>query len=180
LALTVFEEVRVVALGQTGSASSLFLASAARGVRPGAGALPAAGTRARGFSLIEVIVAMLVLSILGAFAFSSYSSYVKRARAADAVEQLDLFRTRMEKGFQDNGNYGVGACTIGLPVVDKFGYACALGLNGQTYSATATGAAIMSGYVYSIDERGFHRTAAFPGAASVPADCWMVQKDKCQ
>jgi type IV pilus assembly protein PilE len=170
----------VVASRQAGIASSVFLAAAARGVRPGRSALPAIATRARGFTLVEVIVAMLVFSILGAFAVNSYSSYVKRARAADAMEQLDLFRTRMEKAFQDNGNYGVGACAIGLPVVDKFAYACALGTNGQTFTATATGSANMAGYTYGIDERGFHRTEAFPGATAVPADCWMAQKDKCQ
>ena len=120
------------------------------------------------------------LSILATFAVNSYSSYVKRARAVDAVEQLDQFRTHMEKAFQDNGNYGAGACAVDLPTgVDKFSFSFQLFQNGQAFAAFATGLANMTGYVFSINEQGFRRTEAFPSAA-VPADCWMVEKDKCQ
>jgi type IV pilus assembly protein PilE len=133
-----------------------------------------------GFSLVEVIVTLLVLSLLSAFAFSSFSSYVKRARAADALEQLDIFRTRMEKAFQDNGNYGAGACATNLPTgVDKFSFSCVLGLNGQSFTGSATGSGTMAGYVFSINELGFRRTESFPGAA-VPAECWMVEANKCR
>ncbi len=136
--------------------------------------------RAGGFTLVEAGITLLVLSIIATFAVNSYSSYVKRARAVDAVEQLDQFRTHMEKAFQDNGNYGAGACAVSLPTgVDSFAFSCSLTQNGQAFSATATGSGSVGGYVFSINERGFRRTEAFPGA-TVPADCWMVEKDKCR
>ena len=151
------------------------------GYRPRVFAPRIAGdSRSSGFSLIEVIVTLLILSLLSAFAFSSFNSYVRRARAADALEQLDIFRTRMEKAFQDNGNYGVGACAINLPAgVDKFDFSCVLGPNGQSFTGSATGSGTMAGYVFSINELGFRRTESFPGAA-VPADCWMVEANKCR
>ncbi len=136
--------------------------------------------RACGFTLVEAVITLLVLSILSTFAVNSYSSYVKRARAVDALEQLDQFRTHMEKAFQDNGNYGTGACAVSLPTgVNSFAFSCLLAQNGQAFSASATGSGSVAGYVFSINEQGFRRTEAFPGA-TVPADCWMVEKDKCR
>lgn len=139
-----------------------------------------AALHAGGFTLVEAVVTLLVLSVLATFAANSYSSYVKRARAMDAVEQLDQFRTHMEKAFQDNGNYGAGACAVSLPTgVSGFAFSCQLAQNGQAFSASATGSGSVAGYVFSINEQGFRRTEAFPGA-SVPANCWMVEKDKCR
>ena len=135
----------------------------------------------RGFTLIEAVVTLLVLGILSSLAVNSYNSYIERARAAEAIEQLDLFHKHMEKAFQDNGNYGAGACAVTPPTdVSTVTFACLLGQSGQAFSANATGSGNMGGYVFSINERGFRRTEAFPGASSVPTDCWMVEKDKCR
>ncbi len=137
-------------------------------------------SRRNGFTLVEAVITLLVLSILTTFAVNSYNAYVKRARAADAIEQLDQFRTHMEKGFQDNGNYGVGACAVNLPSgVINFTFFCQLAQNGQAFTANAAGSGSMAGYTFSINDQGFRRTEAFPGA-SVPADCWMVEQDKCR
>jgi type IV pilus assembly protein PilE len=137
-------------------------------------------SRTGGFTLVEAVITLLVLSILTNLAVNSYNSYVKRARAADAIEQLDQFRTHMEKAFQDNGNYGAGVCAVNLPTgVSNFIYFCQLGGNGQAFVANATGSGSMAGYIFSINDQGFRRTEAFPGA-SVPTDCWMVEKDKCR
>ena len=69
----------------------------------------------RGFTLIEAVITLLVLGILSSLAVNSYNSYIERARAAEAIEQLDLFHKHMEKAFQDNGNYGAGACAVTPP-----------------------------------------------------------------
>ena len=136
--------------------------------------------QACGFTLIEAVITLLVMSILCAFAMNSYTSYAKRAHAVDALEQLNQFRTHMEKAFQDNGNYGAGACAVSLPTgVINFALSCNLSQNGQAFVAKATGLANMAGYTFSINELGTRRTEAFP-AATMPADCWMVEKDKCQ
>ena len=136
--------------------------------------------RARGFTLIEAVLTLLVMALLTGFAISSYNSYIHRARAADAVEELDHYRTRMEKAFQDNGNYGVGACAVATPTsVALFNFTCQLTQSGQAFTARATGSSGMLGYIYSIDEQGLRRTVALPGLAAA-TDCWMVQPGKCQ
>jgi type IV pilus assembly protein PilE len=141
---------------------------------------PVRRTRQTGYTLIEAIGTMFVLALLASLAINSFASYTKRARAADALEQLDLYRTRMEKGFMDNGNYGVGNCAVPLPTsVQQFAFTCTLAPDAQSYTATATGSVGMSGYAFQVDDKGMRTTQAFPGA-TVPADCWMVEKNKCQ
>jgi type IV pilus assembly protein PilE len=147
---------------------------------PDRGVRAATASRVSGFTLVEAVITLLVLSILSAFAVNGYTSFVKRARAAEALEQLDRFRTRMEKAFQDNGNYGVGTCAVPLPTgVEQFGYSCVLSSANQAFSASAIGAGTVSGYQFSINDQGLRRTDAFPGAI-VPADCWMVEKNRCR
>lgn len=139
-----------------------------------------AHARQAGYTLIEVIGTLLVLALLTSLAISSFAGYAKRARAADALEQLDLFHTRMEKGFLDNGNYGVGNCAVPLPTgVQQFGFTCTMAADAQSYTAKATGLVSMNGYVFQIDEKGIRSTQAFPDA-TVPANCWMVERNKCQ
>jgi type IV pilus assembly protein PilE len=133
-----------------------------------------------GYTLIEAIGTLLVLALLASLAINSFASYAKRARAADALEQLDLFHTRMEKAFLDNGNYGVGNCAVPVPTtVQQFGFTCTLSADAQSYTARATGATGMAGYIFQIDDKSARTTQAFPDA-TVPANCWMVQRNKCQ
>jgi len=136
--------------------------------------------RLGGFTLLEACITLLVMSLLAGFAVSSYNSYIHRARAGDAVEELDHYRTRMEKAFQDNGNYGVGNCAVVPPTgVQQFAFTCTMAADAQSYTAKATGSGSMTGYVFQVDEKGLRTTQAFPDA-TVPANCWMVERNKCQ
>ena len=137
-------------------------------------------TRQTGYTLIEALGTLLVMALLASLAINSYASYAKRARAADALEQLDLYHTRMEKGFLDNGNYGVGSCAVPLPTsVQQFSFSCTIAPDAQSYTAKATGSAGMVGFIFQIDDKSTRTTQAFPDA-TVPANCWMVQRNKCQ
>ena len=110
------------------------------------------------------------------------TSFVKRARAAEALEQLDRFRTRMEKAFQDNGNYGVGTCAVPLPTgVEQFGLLLRAVMRLTRRSPPA---AIGVGHRCRVTNSASTIKASgaptqFPGA-TVPADCWMVEKNRCQ
>jgi type IV pilus assembly protein PilE len=149
-------------------------------IRRGTSGYSLSGLRERGYTLIEAIGTLMVLALLTSLAMNSFASYAKRARTADALEQLDLYRTRMEKAFLDNGNYGVGSCAVPVPTgVQQFAYTCTISADGQAYVANATGSAGMSSFVFQIDEKGNRTTRAFPDA-TVPANCWMVEKNKCQ
>ena len=69
-------------------------------------------------------------------------------------------------------------CAVPAPTgARQFAFSCDLTAEGQGFIARAEGS---NGAVFSIDERGMRRTEQFPGAVKLPADCWMVEKDRCQ
>jgi type IV pilus assembly protein PilE len=151
-----------------------------------------------GFTLIELMIALVVLAILATIAYPTYTEFVMRSRIIDATSQLNDFRTRMEQFFQDNRTYdGGGACGIApqMPVYDatqdNFAFVCALnpGATMPGYTITATGNASkgLSGFTYALtvapntgaltrSTPGVHPGWSLPS----PNTCWAVRKSgKC-
>ncbi|HVF64429.1 MAG TPA: type IV pilin protein [Casimicrobiaceae bacterium] len=147
--------------------------------------------RERGFTLIEVIIAILIVGILLAIAVPQYTEYVRRSRIIDATSQLDDFRVRMEQYFQDNRTYqavgGGGACGVADPGftagTSPFQILCTLAsATGYTVNANGQAAKGMNGFQYRIivSPAGFARdTVGVYGTWSLPSpnNCWAVRKD---
>jgi type IV pilus assembly protein PilE len=62
-------------------------------------------TRARGFTLIELIVAMVVIAILAAIAIPNYSDYLLRSRRSDAQAFLLAVAARQQHFLVDRRAY---------------------------------------------------------------------------
>ena len=142
----------------------------------------------RGFTLIELMIALAVISILAAVGYPSYKDYVLRSRIAEATGELSTARVRLEQYYQDArpSNYGstASACGIAAPSSGSFTYSCAWGADStsQTFLLTATGKASagMSGFTFTIDSANAQRTTAYPGASGLPAACWLTRRsDTC-
>jgi type IV pilus assembly protein PilE len=135
--------------------------------------------RGRGFTLIELIVAVAVVAILAALAFPSYTSYVRRGKIAAALGELTSARVKLEQYYQDNRNYGstAGTCGVALPTATGFTFSCNWGAGGtsQSFLLTATGQDSLAGYVYTIDQSDAQRTEQFDGQA-VGLACWITKK----
>ena len=140
--------------------------------------MPALSPR-RGFTLIELMVAVAVAAILAAVALPSYTAYVQRARVPPALDALGAYYTRMEQRYQDVGNYANGAdCAVALPAAGDFAVTCALTDAGQGFTATATGNGKLDGYVYSINHQGVRATVSHP--KGTPAgNCWSTRGKTC-
>ncbi len=140
--------------------------------------------RALGFTLIELMITVAIVSLLAAVALPSYSAYVMRSRVPVALEGLSTYATRMEQGFQDVGTYGnttATACLVALPTVAHFTLTCTLSGSGTGFTATATGTTggVMAGYAYTIDNQGTRRTTAHP--KGTPAtNCWSTKGVVCE
>ncbi len=133
----------------------------------------------RGITLIELMVALAIVSVLVAIAMPSYRAYVVRSRLPVGLDALTSYATRLEQAYQDVGNYGVANCVpAAVPTPDNFTVTCALGNNGQGFTVTATGSGIVSGYVYSIDNQGTRRTVSHPHGAPAAA-CWSLKGGSC-
>jgi len=133
----------------------------------------------RGFTLIELMVAMAIVAILAAVALPSYSAYVKRSRVPPALDGLSSYAVRMEQRFQDAGSYAnSGACAVAVPTVTNFTVTCVISGSGTGFTATATGSGVMAGYTYTIDYQGTRNTTAHP-KGTPPTACWTTRGATC-
>lgn len=135
-----------------------------------------------GFTLIELLITLAIIGILSAYAWPSYSDYIRRSRIAEPTGQLSILRTRMEQYYQDYRNYGQNdACGVPMPAAAHFSYACQLQNDGQGFLITASGVAAgnMAAFAYTIDHGGQRRTTALPREwGTVPQDCWVTGKGR--
>ena len=139
-----------------------------------------AAARGHGFTLIELMIAVAIVSILAAVAYPSYTSYVKRGKLAGVTGELAVMRVNLEQFYQNNRKYSnAGACGVAVPTLESFTFVCALGATDQEYLVTATGSGNMTGYAFTVDHNNEQKTTAFPGA-TVPANCWLKRvSDTC-
>ena len=141
--------------------------------------------RARGFTLIEMMIVVGVIGILAAIAIPNYSDYVRRGKIIDGTSKLADARVHLEQWFLDRRTY-VGACVdppAGVVRVtpatdDVFALSCPVAPTATQYTIQADGipAKGMNGFTYTIDERNVKATpATYWGVTSV--DCWVTRKD---
>lgn len=137
-----------------------------------------AAERRRGFTLIELMMTVAVVSLLAAIALPSYNAYITRSRIPVGLEVLSTHAMRMEQGFQDTGNYGTASCRLAAPSAANFSVSCALSGAGSGFTTTATGTGVLAGYSYSIDQNGTRRTVAHP-KGTPGSDCWSIKGATC-
>ncbi len=133
-----------------------------------------------GFSLVELMIALAIASIIAAFALPAYRDYRQRSFLPEASSGLLLSAMRLEQYYQDNRSYRDGAtCGVVLPAARRFAFSCTPAADGQTFLLTATGVTqdAMDGFTFTLDQSGNTRTTALPeGWGNVPLDCWIDRR----
>jgi type IV pilus assembly protein PilE len=145
-------------------------------------------SRVRGFTLVELLIVVAIMSILMAVAIPNYNEYVRRGQLIEASNVLMDWRIKLEQYYQDNRAYGPGdpACGVANPSAGAtryFTYACvtaadAGGTAGQTYTITATGIDPVAGYDYTINAANQRRTTKFANNV-VAKNCWLIKGGEC-
>ncbi len=138
----------------------------------------------RGFTLIEIMITISILAILAAIAIPQYQDYVSRGQIVEAHANLGAYRVAMEQYYQDNRNYGTGACGATAPTYKYFTQTCALTNGGQGYTATATGSSgKVTGpppFTFTINEQNVRATTNAPSGWGAPQPtCFITRKGSC-
>jgi type IV pilus assembly protein PilE len=96
----------------------------------------AAALQQRGFSLIELVVAMLIIAILASIAIPAYSNYVRKAHRTEAKSALLDIASLEERFFSTNNAYSALPSDMGFPV----GTTIPFPVGNSYYQITALGA----------------------------------------
>ncbi len=141
------------------------------------------GRETRGFTLIEVLIAMAIVGILTAIALPAYRNYELRGELVAGTNQLSTERTLMEQFYQDNRTYVGGPCSTAQSVGSsgaKFNVSCVATPTASAYTITAAGTGAVAGFTFTIDQDGNQKTTSLPadwgGIPASPYTCWIMAK----
>lgn len=150
----------------------------------------------KGFTLIELMIVVVIISILTSIALPSYTDYVRRSAVQEALATLADLRIKLEQFYQSNRNYGTDGQAIpcahdgsanrlsfAIPN-SNFTFTCALtGTSpneNQAYLLTATGSSgAASGNDFTLNSNNVKGTTKFKGAATSNKNCWMIKGSEC-
>ncbi|MGE5337378.1 MAG: type IV pilin protein [Gemmatimonadota bacterium] len=132
--------------------------------------------RARGFTLIEIMVVVVLIAVVAAIALPMYGDHVVRGKLSEATGNLADLRTQAEQFYNDNRTYvGFGCAT---PAGARyFTYSCSAA--ATTYTITASGVASQGtgGFTYTINQSNTRTTTAVPsGWGGAGSSCWVTRK----
>ncbi len=143
--------------------------------------------RARGFTLIELMIAVLIAGFLATIAYPSLMGQMRKSRRADAVQALAALQQAQERWRAGHASYASNAdlttawpAGLGLSTATAGGYynlsiATSPAPTGLTYVASASAA---SGSSQAADSVGTTSCAiltvsvASGNASYTPAACW--------
>ena len=74
--------------------------------------------KTRGFTLIELMIVVAVLSIIVAIGYPSYLEHVKKSRRAEGMGQLLELADRMERSYSDRGTYPTNISEVYVATTD--------------------------------------------------------------
>jgi len=96
-----------------------------------------------GFSLIEIMIAMLIVTILGSIAIPGFQRMILRAKQTEAQNNLRSIYTGQKLFFLTNGSYSndLTKIDITLPPGDQtiYNYDLTISEDEQSYTVTAEG-----------------------------------------
>lgn len=105
--------------------------------------VPIRVARMRGITLIELMIVVVIVGILAAFAYPSYRAQVMKTYRADGKATLMQVSQQLERCYTRFSSYNNGGCAVAFPVNSPDGHytvtATALTASAFTLDATPQG-----------------------------------------
>jgi type IV pilus assembly protein PilE len=127
----------------------------------------------KGFTLLELLVALAIVGILASIALPSYSSAMQNTRRSVAMAELQSLTLFMERVYGENMSYAPGGSAPTLPFTvspktggDEF-YDLTVASSATTYTLTATPKNAQSG-----DRCGALSIDYLGNLSASQSDCW--------
>lgn len=138
----------------------------------------------RGFTLIEVMITVAIVTILATVALPSYRDYVLRGQLANATNGLATLRAQMERHYQDNRTYATSgtfttpcASTDAAPrTFGTFVISCSGTPSSTAFTLQAVGSGNTNGFTYTIDQADVRATTAAPSGYNTCTSKWLLKK----
>ena len=137
---------------------------------------PAGQRQGRGFTLVEVMIAVAVIGILTAVALPSYRQHVANSRRADARAAILSLAQVMERWYTERGTYvgaTVGASGIYPSASPQGSYTMSISAqDATTFTISAAPAGAQTGDAcgsYTYTQAG---TRGVSGGSRTVAQCW--------
>ncbi len=131
----------------------------------------------RGFTLIEIMVAVVIVTILAAVAVPAYTDYVVRAKIPEATSGLAARQVRIEQYYQDTRTYvGAPDCTLNSTASQYFNFSCSAS-SATAFTLQAVGKGQMTGFTYTVTQANAKATTAVPTGWTASNLCWVTKKN---
>lgn len=132
----------------------------------------------RGFTLIELMIAVAIVAILAAIAIPSYTQHVVKSNRTEAKTILMQTAQALERCYSRFSAYNASDCSVSFPVNSESGH-YQMTEDGQTINATSyTLTAVPQGTQATRDTKCGNFTLTQNGTRGVsaqgadPNDCW--------
>jgi type IV pilus assembly protein PilE len=122
-----------------------------------------------GFTLVEIMIVVLIIAVLAAIAFPSYTAMMQRTRRGEAIAALSEQQLQLEKHRVDNASYA----TYAVPATantDFYVIALAAGAGPTSWSLTATPQGVQAADDCGTLTLSFNAGVLTKGADE--ANCW--------
>lgn len=134
----------------------------------------------KGFTLIEMMIAVAIVGILSVVAFSAYNKYIYNSKFIEATSVLTNVKNKAEQYFQDNNSYtnlcSASSITSAISSTNNFSYTCVS--NSDTFTFSANGTKTMSGFTFTINQNSEKKTTAVKSGYNA-GNCWIKDDTGC-